>query len=85
MGSFNAGKKHGVGRETTESFVYDGTFENNRKERHGKLTLFGDSLQYEGQFEADQPNGKGMVKWKGKDLEGVWERGKLVAITNYEI
>lgn len=57
--------RHGKGKmEWLNNYVYEGDWENNKRQGYGRLTL-SDGDTYQGQFKADMFDGVGEYHWAG--------------------
>ena len=72
-GTWVQGKLHGEGRKTTISEVYTGGWELGKRSGFGELK---GKTTYKGQWENDQPHGKGVEFWPdGSEFEGTYYKG----------
>ena len=67
-GEFKDGLKYGQGREETKEDVYVGNFENDKKNKKGKLVYKKINDSYEGDFLDNNITGKGEYKWENDDI-----------------
>lgn len=74
--------KWGYGVQTQSSCKYEGNWENNQKNGHGKQTFFDGSI-YEGDFKDNVPHGKGKllsedgIIYEGNFVEGYMNEGRI--------
>lgn len=67
-GEFLDGLRNGEGIETTKEHVYEGNFENDKKNKKGKLIYKNIKDSYEGNFLDNNITGKGEYKWENGDI-----------------
>ena len=78
VGDFVNDIRCGKGDLTTENYHYVGEFRNDKFNGKGKIEFLNDESMYEGQFEDNEIEGKGIYKWKNGDMyEGQMKKGKM--------
>ena len=77
-GEFMDGLRCGQGHEETKEHVYDGNYDNDKKNRKGKLVYKNLKDSYEGEFLDNNITGKGEYKWaNGDKFVGDFINGKM--------
>jgi hypothetical protein len=77
-GEFVDGLRSGKGVESTNEHNYEGNFENDKKNKHGKLVYKNMKDSYEGNFTDNNITGKGEYKWEnGDQFFGDFINGKM--------
>lgn len=77
-GDFKDGLRCGCGKEETKDHIYEGQFENDKKNKKGKLIYKNIKDIYEGDFVDNNITGIGKYQWENKDIfEGDFINGKM--------
>jgi len=78
QGDFVGGLRCGDGREETKEHIYEGKFENDKKNHKGKLTYKNIKDTFEGNFLDNNITGKGEYCWDNGDIfVGDFVNGKM--------
>ena len=78
IGDFVDGKRCGKGDLRTEKYHYKVDFKDNKFDGLGFIEFLNEGHSFEGTFEKNQINGKGIYKWKNGDIyEGEMKNGKM--------
>lgn len=84
IGDFVNNKKEGQGELITDKVHYKGDFKNDKIQGYGSITFLKEGHKYEGQFDNNELNGKGIFYWKNGDVyEGDVRNGKMNGIGKY--
>lgn len=84
-GDFLNGLRCGQGREETKEHVYVGNYENDKKNKKGKLVYKNMKDSYEGEFLDNNITGKGEYKWENGDkFVGDFINGKMDGRGHYK-
>jgi hypothetical protein len=84
-GEFIDGLRSGHGIETTKEHDYEGNFENDKKNKNGKLVYKKIKDSYEGEFLNNNITGKGEYKWENGDVfVGDFINGKMHGRGHYK-
>lgn len=76
-GSFLFDWRCGKGRFTTNKFVYDGDWNGDCINGHGKMMILSDGSVYDGDWEWNVRSGHGVMTWpEGAKYDGDWKEGK---------
>jgi hypothetical protein len=78
FGSFKNSLKHGFGREETIEHIYEGEYENDKKQGTGKLSYKTINDVYSGEFKDNCITGYGLYNWaNGDSFKGTFLNGKM--------
>jgi hypothetical protein len=84
-GDFKDGIRNGLGREETKEHIYIGNYENDKKNKIGKLTYKNKNESYEGEFLDNNITGKGKyINEDGDEYDGDFLNGKMNGIGIYK-
>ncbi len=85
VGDFINTKRWGKGELTTDKIIYKGDFYNNYIQGTGRIKFLRDGIEYQGTFNYDQIDGKGIFKWKNGDMyNGQVKNGKMHGYGEYK-
>eukprot|EP01061_Rhynchopus_euleeides_P015078 TRINITY_DN25893_c0_g3_i1.p1 TRINITY_DN25893_c0_g3~~TRINITY_DN25893_c0_g3_i1.p1 ORF type:complete len:415 (+),score=109.46 TRINITY_DN25893_c0_g3_i1:99-1247(+) len=77
VGMMRDGKKNGQGRLVFRFGVYEGNWNNDMMEGHGKMMLKSGNI-YEGEFSRNRFEGRGVLRWRnGKVYTGTMRSGNM--------
>ena len=78
IGEFVNGKRSGKGDLRTEKYHYKGEFKDNKFDGIGSIEFLTEGHSFEGTFEKNEINGKGIYRWSNGDIyEGEMKNGKM--------
>lgn len=78
IGQFAENLRHGKGAEDTQEYLYQGDFENDLRQGHGKIDYKLSGEKYEGEFKANMISGYGTYIWaNGDTYKGTFLDGKM--------